>query len=102
MNAHPTPSSIPITGEDIGAPATVSAAISPTGEAGAPNLSTSSAWGKQPLCKECGRGFYSCMCGAFAHDDEMMPASDVCRIMGDFFPETGWALAERSAYGMAK
>lgn len=107
---------------------------SPTGEAGAPNLSSlpigaappsalpraeraeqstggatapiaptpNDGYGKQPRCETCKRGFYGCLCGPWPEDDDMMPAADVVRIMGDYFPDSGWGLAERSALGMGK
>ena len=68
-------------------------------EADAPTLPPSSALGKRPPCKACGRGFYSCICDPF-FDDEQVPADDVLRIMGQLYPESGWGLAEKSAYGM--
>lgn len=62
---------------------------------------TSDGWGSQPLCKVCSRGaITSCLCGPWPEDDDMMPAADVVRIMGDYFPDTGWARAEASACGM--
>lgn len=64
---------------------------------------TSKPWGNQPICPTCNRGAtYNCVCGEWIADEEMMPAADVVRIMRDFFPETGWGLAERSALGMVK
>ncbi len=65
----------------------------------APSLSRP--WGNQPICPGCNRGAtYSCICDPFPEDDEQMPASDVVRLMADFFPDTGWGLAERSALNM--
>lgn len=55
-----------------------------------------------PDCPECNRGPYSCICGAFADDDEIPPARDVIRTIALLYPDTGWGLAERSALGMVK
>lgn len=80
----------------IGASASSGVATTPTGEAGAPNLSTpSDGYGKQPRCETCGGGFYGCLCTA--PEPDVMHVSDMKRVMPEFFADSGWALAEASA-----
>jgi hypothetical protein len=69
---------------------------SPTEAAGASNRLT-----PRPTCPTCGKVIYQCIGHSDFDDDEMMPASEVREIMDKWFPDRGWGLAERSAYGMA-
>jgi len=82
-----------------GAKATPLAFPCQTGGADAPSTPTpSKPWGNDTICPNCNRGAtYSCICDPFFDDDEQMPAADVCRLMAEYFPETGWAKAEKAA-----
>jgi hypothetical protein len=46
------------------------------------------------MCEACGRGFYGCIC------DMPEPEPEYFKPGLNRDPDTGWALAERSAYGM--
>jgi hypothetical protein len=77
----------------IGANAVVAASDRPTGEAGAPNLST------RPTCPDCGKVIYQCIGHSDFDDDEMMPASEVREIMDEWFDRVpplpaGWSRIE--------
>jgi hypothetical protein len=50
--------------------------------------------GTRPMCEACGRGFYGCIC------DMPEPEPEHFKPGLNRDPDTGWALAERSAYGM--
>ena len=71
-----------------------------TGAVEAETAAPASPWGRQKICDGCQRGEASCICPPWPGDDELMPASDVSRIMADLSPDSGWARAERSAYMM--
>lgn len=61
-----------------------------------------------PICGDCGRSPYGCVCNAPDGTEDMMPAEDVNRIVREWQEcraapdDGGWALAEKSAYGMLK
>jgi hypothetical protein len=64
------------------------------GEASTP-LGASPTYQAKPDCQQCGRGYWGCICG-FPEPD-VMPVSDMMRIMPELFDGSSWLRAEEAA-----